>query len=160
MNPNIICTCLMGNPSIHRDKDCPVHGDQPAKPAEEEIPGLNKSTENWSKIKDKDEWLNEVRGEENKSEVEEFLNCVNKTRDKFVITIDRQDWNTQMRTAAEDLLIIYDQMKERLASSNTQEGQEKEIERLCKEAYTDARTNYHNVMVKDWWPEFKLHNNL
>ncbi len=31
-------------------------------PATDLLPNLDKSTENWSKVKDKDEWLNEVRG--------------------------------------------------------------------------------------------------
>jgi len=33
---------------------------------EKEIPNLDESSENWSKIKDKDKWLDEVRGNEEK----------------------------------------------------------------------------------------------
>ena len=31
---------------------------------EELLPNLNQSSENWAKVKDKDEWLDEVRGNE------------------------------------------------------------------------------------------------
>lgn len=43
-----------------------------------------------------------------------FMGYITEARDEFVLTIQQQEWNTEMRTAAEDILIAYDQMKQRL----------------------------------------------
>jgi hypothetical protein len=49
-------------------------------------------------------------------EAKEFDKCVGEQRDAFVRIIREQKWDNQLRTAAESLLIIYDQMRERLAA--------------------------------------------
>lgn len=44
----------------------------------------------------------------------DFIQVAKTERAKFVEAIQDTTWNTQLRTAAESLLIIYDQMLERL----------------------------------------------
>lgn len=44
------------------------------------------------------------------NEATEFLNEVQQQRDLFTLAINEQSWNTEMRTSAESLLIMYDQM--------------------------------------------------
>jgi len=39
-----------------------------------------------------------------------FENYIDEARSEFVIKVKTQKWNTKMRTAAEDILIAYDQM--------------------------------------------------
>lgn len=43
-----------------------------------------------------------------------FLDAVKHTREHFVTSIVSQEWNTQMRTSAESLLVMYDQMRDKL----------------------------------------------
>lgn len=50
---------------------------------------------------------------------ETFDQFIGNERDAFVKSINEQEWNTQMRTSAESLLIAYDQMRERLNTSNS-----------------------------------------
>lgn len=50
---------------------------------------------------------------------ETFDQFIGNERDTFVKAINEQEWNTQMRTAAESLLIAYDQMRARLNISNS-----------------------------------------
>jgi len=58
------------------------------------------------------------------SDKEQFLEAVFEERNAFCNEIHKQHWDTKMRTAAESLLIIYDQMKERLIqfTKNTNNG--------------------------------------
>jgi hypothetical protein len=51
-----------------------------------------------------------------KDEEETFEDYMSNAREKFVIDIHNQKWNNAMRTAAEDLLICFDQMRERLTT--------------------------------------------
>lgn len=44
------------------------------------------------------------------NEATEFLNEAQQQRDLFRLAINEQSWNTEMRTSAESLLIMYDQM--------------------------------------------------
>lgn len=48
------------------------------------------------------------------NEAKEFIKCVKDERGNFVGKINMQNWNTDMRCAAESLLIMYDQMIARL----------------------------------------------
>ena len=45
-----------------------------------------------------------------------FLLACKEERDAFCKAVTDQDWSTQLRTAAEDILIMYDQLMERLSS--------------------------------------------
>lgn len=44
----------------------------------------------------------------------DFKRYMVNARNKFVEDITRQKWNTEMRTSAEDFIICFDQMRERL----------------------------------------------
>jgi len=46
--------------------------------------------------------------------MEEFIKYVKDEREEFVNVIRKQDWNNELRTAAESLLIAYDQMAAKL----------------------------------------------
>lgn len=48
------------------------------------------------------------------TDAEEFAQYTMEARNSFVASIEEQEWNTKLRTAAEDLLICFDQMRERL----------------------------------------------
>ncbi len=54
------------------------------------------------------EWIKPTEADE------DFLLAVRNTRNAFVNAVNIQDWNTELRTAAEDILIMYDQMREKL----------------------------------------------
>lgn len=47
-------------------------------------------------------------------ELEGFLKAVSSQRDEFVNAVNAQNWNTQLRMAAESILIFYDQLKDRI----------------------------------------------
>lgn len=47
-----------------------------------------------------------------------FEDYMMSAREKFLVDIHNQKWDNKMRTAAEDLLICFDQMRERLKESN------------------------------------------
>lgn len=49
---------------------------------------------------------------------EDFKEYMIEARDLFVMEINEQEWNTKLRTSAEDLLICFDQMRERLLSTS------------------------------------------
>jgi hypothetical protein len=48
---------------------------------------------------------------------ETFEDYMRNARNEFVESIISREWNTEMRTAADDILIAYDQMKEKILSS-------------------------------------------
>ncbi len=50
---------------------------------------------------------------------ESFEDYMRNSRNEFVMEINRQEWNTKLRTTAEDLLICFDQMRERLLKTPT-----------------------------------------
>lgn len=50
-------------------------------------------------------------------ETNEFLRACDAERFKFCHAINSQEWNTEMRTAAENILIMYDQLRYRLFST-------------------------------------------
>jgi hypothetical protein len=45
-----------------------------------------------------------------------FIDYILEARDQFVRAINEQQWDTALRTEAENILIAYDQMRERLSS--------------------------------------------
>jgi hypothetical protein len=45
----------------------------------------------------------------------DFIDYINEARDKFVLFMNAQDWNTELRKQAEVLLIAYDQMGDKLS---------------------------------------------
>ena len=53
----------------------------------------------------------------------DFLEYVSDSRDEFIIFINSLPWDTELRTACESLIICFDQMKDRLSSLPSQEGQ-------------------------------------
>ena len=55
-----------------------------------------------------------------KEDGEDFDNYVVLARDEFVKEVNKQDWNTQLRMTAENLLIAYDQMRQRLTKTPNQ----------------------------------------
>lgn len=62
-------------------------------------------------------WLDEIPQSFHKqvhNDWEEFDKAVGEERDKFVIDVNKQEWNTKLRCSAENILIMYDQMRERL----------------------------------------------
>lgn len=64
-----------------------------------------------------------------KESIEEvtFEEYMRNAREKFLIDIHNQPWNNEMRTAAEDFLICFDQMREKLlAAASTDKGNEGE----------------------------------
>ena len=77
----------------------------------------------------------------------EFIKSVKNQRKEFVNKVKSQKWNTELRTTAEDLLIIYDQMLHKLDKQQRKPhiaeclecGEEKEVStnsdsyEICKE---------------------------
>lgn len=47
-------------------------------------------------------------------EAQEFQNYVYESRRDFVLKVKQQDWDVDMRTAVDDILICFDQMANRL----------------------------------------------
>ncbi len=45
-----------------------------------------------------------------------FEDYLREARDEFVVAVNRQDWNTELRVTAENLLNAYDQCRGKLAS--------------------------------------------
>lgn len=68
-----------------------------------------------------------MKTEDSTIDFEKYLSA---ERDAFVIAINSNDWNTKVRTAAEDFLICFDQLRERVQSSN--EGEVKTEEEVLK----------------------------
>jgi hypothetical protein len=46
-------------------------------------------------------------------ELDQFKRACKKERERFVAAIQQQNWNTEMRTVAESLLIMYNQLIEK-----------------------------------------------
>ena len=59
-----------------------------------------------------------------------FLEYISAAREQFVTAINNQEWNTQMRVEAENLLIAYDQMREKLSSQGIQVVESKTYEQV------------------------------
>ena len=55
-----------------------------------------------------------------KEDGEDFDNYIVLARDEFVKEVNKQDWNTKLRMTAENLLIAYDQMRQRLIKTPNQ----------------------------------------
>jgi len=53
----------------------------------------------------------------NYKSLKEFQAFVTQERRNFVNAVNSQKWDTEMRTASENLLIAFDQMKEKLFNS-------------------------------------------
>ena len=51
---------------------------------------------------------NDMSGEET------FEDYMRNARNEFVEEINKQDWNTELRVAAENILIAYDQMRDKI----------------------------------------------
>ena len=58
---------------------------------------------------------------EQDTDKKEFLDYTTTARDEFVSYINSLEWNTELRTKVEDLLIAYDQLKERYKNSVVKE---------------------------------------
>jgi hypothetical protein len=50
----------------------------------------------------------------------EFEKFISEARDQFVRKVNEQEWDTQLRMEAENLLVAYDQMRERLREQSRQ----------------------------------------
>lgn len=87
--------------------------------------------------------------QEGQPDADNFMMYVMATRDSFVKAIDEQKWDTLLRTKAEDLLICFDQMRERLHSesipSPVQPTQEwiKVVENLMSEIKPIKKGNWN-----------------
>ena len=65
---------------------------------------------------------------------QDFLKYTTEARDKFCRYIKSLDWNTEMRTSVDDLLICFEQLKERYAQAQQGNGWEEallQIMSLC-----------------------------
>lgn len=72
--------------------------------------------ETWKLIMDgKDSDMKDVlkRKEESTPEAGSFEQYLSSTRNKFVNAVRNQEWNTELRVEAEDMLIAFDQLRER-----------------------------------------------
>lgn len=52
-----------------------------------------------------------------KGDDETFEDYMRNTRDRFVIEVREQEWNVKLRVTAEDLLICFDQMRDKLTKA-------------------------------------------
>lgn len=57
-----------------------------------------------------------------------FLHECQQVRNRFCVDIDKQKWNTELRTSAENILVMYDQLMERLKNQPKGKGGEKTFE--------------------------------
>lgn len=62
----------------------------------------------------------------------DFQMAITNTRDLFCKTINKQEWNNELRTSADSLLIMYDQMASICRQTASQKGLEDLIE-FCKD---------------------------
>lgn len=59
-----------------------------------------------------------------------FLKYIKNERRNFVNEMNKQKWNTKMRTSAERLLIAYGQMADKLEDAHTQMLTQEEVEKI------------------------------
>lgn len=75
----------------------------------------SKRWENFTKLLNAiDDYANQKQPEAKPKDADEFDNYIGEARDQFVVAVENQEWDVKLRTEAEDLLIAFDQMRERL----------------------------------------------
>lgn len=88
-----------------------------------------------------------------------FEDFMSNSRDAFVKEINEQEWNTKLRTTAEDILICFDQMRERIINPKQRDGDYWK-ERSDYAETLLAMSGYNPIREKDIkfyneWLEFK-----
>lgn len=94
------------------------------------------------------------------NELEDFKQYLSEARDRFCKKINEQNWNTELRTEAENILIAFDQMRERLTPppSGKSESELKEIRHNIIKKHIEKKDSdnneisiffdYHNAMIE------------
>lgn len=101
------------------------------------------------------------------AEAKDFIQYLSEARDQFVQAINKQQWNTELRTEAENILIAYDQMREKINQSPspqevTDEVHFKVVEQKLQKFFTAFPNNSYSheqlgtQTVKYIWDALKL----
>lgn len=79
---------------------------------------------------------------------ETFEDYIRNTRAEFIDKVAEQEWNTELRTAAENILLCFDQMRKRLESATHPPVKEEDVQEAAKE-YANNFIKMNGINEKD-----------